>query len=135
MYGSYSDLVTCLNERDYLISIGWDWDLFFVADKIPPKYDDVELPPFEHKPSYIHCARLERFKVYKNRALIDTYTNLEDAENHAKLIGGWVKYEPPRYMIKKTIDGEQKYFGCYNQLDEAIVRRNELMENNWSYGN
>ena len=36
------------------------------------------------------------------------------------------------YMIRKTINGEQKYFGQYKSFMDAVKKRDELVKNNWS---
>ena len=47
----------------------------------------------------------------------------------------WRQYIYPdnnQFRIIKTINGKKKYFGRYNTIDEAIKRRNELMECDWN---
>lgn len=36
------------------------------------------------------------------------------------------------YMIRKTINGEQKCFGHYKSFMDAVKKRDELVKNNWS---
>ena len=36
-----------------------------------------------------------------------------------------------KYMIRKVIDGEQKFFGQYPTLREAMQHRDELEKRNW----
>ena len=35
------------------------------------------------------------------------------------------------YVVRKTIDGEQVFFGKYKTFDEAVERRDELEANGW----
>ena len=36
------------------------------------------------------------------------------------------------YYIHKMIGGKRRYYGCFKELSEAIQRRDELRENEWS---
>ena len=35
------------------------------------------------------------------------------------------------FMIRKTINGEQRFFGQYKTFKEAAEKRDELVKNNW----
>lgn len=51
-----------------------------------------------------------------------------------KELDNWKQYIYPSgsgFKIQKQINGKRKYFGTYKTLEEAIKRRNELIENGW----
>lgn len=37
-----------------------------------------------------------------------------------------------RYYIYKNIEGKVTYFGCYDTLEEAVKRRDYMLDNGWS---
>lgn len=36
-----------------------------------------------------------------------------------------------KFVVKKRINGKYKYFGVYEKLDDALNRRDELLESGW----
>ena len=43
----------------------------------------------------------------------------------------YVYWNGKRFYIRKNINGEKKYFGTYNTLNEALDERDKLIENGW----
>ena len=43
----------------------------------------------------------------------------------------FIHHQKGRYLIAKKIDGIVKYFGTFDNLNDAIAQRNRLIANNW----
>lgn len=91
-----------------------------------------------------------RFTFNGEMETFGTYKTLEEAitikDKIANDLGNWQTYLPVKtkdkpnryitkngsgYRIKKSINGHETSFGSYKTLEEAIVVRDALEENNW----
>ena len=104
VWGTYDKVEDALHDRDLLVACDWDISEVLARDEIPNKYYEMDIPSYE---SYIG------FK------------------------------EEMKYITTQKIDGKEYYtvqrrhnrilrrYGYYKTLEEAIDKRNELMENDW----
>ena len=130
-YFSSESLAEALFERDLLIECNWDFDLLVEVPDRPNPYLDMVLPPFQHSPKHIKHDQVECWNVYQWRNKIGSFDNEADAIKFAVENNGRVKHLKDRYFIIKYINGKQIHFGTFDNLEEAILVRDKLMENNW----
>lgn len=129
-YGTYRRLEDALYERDRLIECDWDWeDSLELPEKDNP-YLKMKLPRFVHEYSYIYHVA-QTYRVFKGAEYKGTFNTKTDAYAYAEEIGGRVATTNKRYRVAKRVNGKSVYFGQYATLEEAIKRRDELMENGW----
>lgn len=129
-FGTYTKLTDALFERDRLVRADWDWDKMVLLEETPNHYEKMMLPRFNRDTMYIQFSP-QKYKVYLKREYRGTFKNKGDAEAYAEEIGGRVVNINTRYKVQKSINGETKYFGTYDTLEEAKKRRDELIENGW----
>ena len=129
-FGTYSKVTDALYERDRLMQVDWDWDALMELEETHNFYEDMVLPKFLHKMSYISKSPAI-YEVYVNKTYRGRFDNKSDAEAFANEIGGVVYPKKPRYRVQKSIDGKMTYFGQYRSLKEAQKRRNQLIKNGW----
>lgn len=129
-YGSYKKLTDALYERDRLIESDWDWDGAMQIDECENKYENMDLPPFTRDYSYIHKSP-SSYKVFKGREYLDFFVIKADAYKYAEEVGGVVYASNEKYRVQKSINGKTAYFGQYDTIEEAIARRDELIERGW----
>lgn len=130
-YGNYRKLSDALYERDRLIQVNWDWDALVELEETENFYEKMNLPKFIHEYSYINRVA-QRFKVYKDDIFRGSFNNKKDAYNYAETIGGEVEESGVVYKVVKKVDGRQRHFGQFKTIEEAVKRRNELVEKGWS---
>lgn len=99
-YGWFEDVRDALYERDRLISVNWDLELWVDIEETPNSYSNVVLPPFD--------SNIKHLKQYIS---FDNINNV--------------------WKIRKSINGKQKSFGNFIKLNDALKRRNELIECDW----
>lgn len=127
-------LEEALYERDRMINVGWDWDLYVLLPDTINAYIHINLPPFNHQASYIveesECWVVrEKGAKQKYRG---AYYSEDEAKRVARIYNANINHKPKRYVVRRSIDGEKKFFGRYKTRKEAEDRVEELMENNWS---
>ena len=61
-----------------------------------------------------------------NTEILIPYRTNPDLERHY-----YIRKERGRYIVSKVIDGELKYFGTYDTIEEALKVRDKLLVNNW----
>ena len=111
-YGTFTNLVDALQERDDLESVAWNIDLLCdLPHPRPNKYQDIDLPPFEHIPKYIHIdteRNKVRFAVVKlfgtKRKRFGRYNTLEEAEKVRDLL---IENEWDKKKVRKILREEK----------------------------
>ena len=132
-YGSYTDLAVALYERDRLMKVDWDMDLWVNLAETMNAYIHIDLPPFNHDPSYI-AEEKECWVVRgkgKEQRHYGRYPTLEEAKRVALIYNGNISHKSKGYSIRKRINGKSTYFGRYKTLEEAERKVKELKENGW----
>lgn len=132
-YLSLPSLEEALFERDRLIAVDWDWELYCELPSTVNNYVHITLPPFHHNPKYISIDR-ERWTVVskgRNGRYYGSYPSKDEAKKIALMYDGRIMYCPQRYVVQRRINGKKKSFGRYETLEEAEQRVLELMENDW----
>lgn len=132
-YLSFPTLEEALFERDRLIAVDWDWELYCELPSTINNYIHLDLPPFEHKPKYIVTDR-ENWVVRgkgRNGKYYGTYYTEEEAEEIRLIHNGRKYHYPQRYRVQKRIDGRSVTFGYFKTLKEAEEEVLRLKENDW----
>lgn len=132
-YGTYRRLEDALYERDRLIGAKWDWDDYMSMPETNNGYIHIDLPPFDHTPSYITrepSAWIVRSKGAKPK-YYGTYRNEDEAKNVARIYNANIYFKEERFTVRKTFNGEKKFFGRYKTRKEAEEKVEELISNNW----
>ena len=99
-YGSYENLAEALYDRDRLINVGWDWDRFCEMEETINGYIHIQLPPFNHEPSYI--TEDNECWVVRNRGKEQKYRGTFYTEEEAKEVD-------PRWeaLVKLKVKSEE----------------------------
>ena len=111
-YGTFTKLEDALQERDDLESVAWDIDLVCdLSHPRPNKYENMDLPPFEHIPQYIQIevrknkARFvikKRFGVKLKR--FGRYKTLKEAEHVRDLL---IEHDWDKKKVKQILREEK----------------------------
>lgn len=133
LYLSLLTLEQALFERDRLVAVDWDWELYCELPSTVNNYSYITLPPFDHKPKYISIDRERWTVVGKGKAYkyYGTYPNKDEAQKVALEHNGRIKHSPQRYMVQKTFGNKVVKFGKYKTLEEAEEKVLELLNNDW----
>ena len=129
-FGTYRKLSDALYERDRLIKSDWNWDDMLQLEETENPYEHMKLPKYRHKYSYISKVS-STYMVYDGRVYKGTFNNKRDAYEYAEQFNGRVVKANEKYRVQKSIDGKMRYFGYYKTKEEAIKRRDELIEKGW----
>lgn len=133
-YGTYSTLADALYERDRLMAVDWDWDKSMELPETINGYKHIDLPPFNHKVSYI--SKDKECWVVRNKGKDQryrgTYYSEEEAIKVARIYNGTISHKKEAYRVQKRIDGRTKYFGRFNTLEEAEQKVKELERRDWN---
>ena len=141
-FGRFSTLYEAIEERDELEDYGWPY-----LPQEPPEEKPIE----EDYGQYIskrdgkfvvsrvirgeekifgEFLSLELAKEYKYKLI----ENAWDDSFRTKNIGPYGKFitkEGKRFVINRRIKGKNTRFGSYSTLDEAIIAREKLIDDNW----
>ncbi|WP_407422315.1 hypothetical protein [Methanobrevibacter sp.] len=131
--------------RDLLIENDWD------TSKIPPKYlrSFITNPNLERL-NYIRKVKdkfvvskvidgeLKYFGTYDTKeeaieareVLLNNNWQVEDTSDEEK-IDAFVYLTGDEYIVKNEVGGEEKVFGRFDDMGEAIKFRNQCVRNNW----
>lgn len=132
-YTDCKTLEEALYERDRLILVNWDWDLYLQLAETVNGYIHISLPPFEHKPSYVVTVK-EHWEVRgkgRKYRYYGTYQSEDEAKKVARIYNGRIIHYPLKYRVQRHIDGKNRSFGYYDTLEEAEDRVIELIKNGW----
>lgn len=130
-------LEEALYERDRLIKVDWDWDLFVELPETTNNYIHIDLPPFNHKPKYISFVKEHWVVLSKNKnngsptRYYGSYYSEDEAKEVAFIYNARIVHYPPRWKVQRRIDGKTKNFGYYESYEDAENRVVELIENGW----
>ena len=69
---------------------------------------------------------------YERNLIVNGWHDLFN-HNNTSSCGKFIRKDYNRYSIIRTIDGEKVNFGSCPTLEEALLKREELIENNWGY--
>lgn len=132
-YLSLPSLAEALFERDRLIAVDWDWELYCELPSTVNNYIHIDLPPFNHKPKYVTTLKEQWVVMGKGRngKYYGVYYTEEEAKKIRLMYNGRIIHYPQRYRVQKNIDGKIKTLGCFETMEEAEQRVMELMENGW----
>ena len=136
-YGTYSTLADALYERDRLMAVDWDWDKSMELPETINGYIHIDLPPFEHKSSYITEDKecwVVRNKG-KHQKYRGTYYTEEEAVNVARIYNGTISHKKKAYRVQKRINGRTRYFGRFKTYEEAESKVKELERSDWNANN
>lgn len=107
-YGTFKKLEDALQERDDLEGVAWDIDLLCdLSTPRPNKYQDMDLPPFDHIPKYIQIEKKKnkckfvikkRFGVKLKR--FGGYDTLEEAEKVRDLL---IEHDWDKKKVRKLL--------------------------------
>ena len=112
IYGEFDNLVDALQERDDLESVAWDIDLLCdLSHPRPNKYENIDLPPFEHIPKYIQIETQKtkvKFVIIKlfgtKRKRFGRYNTLKEAEKVRDLL---MENEWDKKKVRKILREEK----------------------------
>lgn len=127
-------LPEALFERDRFENVGWDWDKYVQLPHTMNGYIHIDLPPFEHKPSYIaHEKECWLVRGHGRRQkYYGTYYTREEAEKVARIYRANIQHKNEGFRVLRKINGKQRYYGRYPTRELAEERVKELMESDWS---
>lgn len=138
-FGIFSDLNEAIEKRDELEDYGWPYqrknDSFEKIEKHIYKKESrylVVKKILNKKIIYGNFDTYDKAKSFK-RKLIDNAWNLNSL-NHRKKYGKYIKSKENKFSIYKNFGEKSRFFGSYDELDDAIIKRNELINNNWNMG-
>ena len=127
-------LAEALYERDRLMGVDWDWDLYVELPETMNGYIHIDLPPFQHKPKYIVRDK-EHWVVHRSnkgkKKYYGMYYTIEEAEEVARIYNAKITHYPLRYRVQKRINGKTKTFGYFPTMEEAEEKVLYLIENGW----
>lgn len=132
-YGSYQNIEDALYERDRLVQIDWDVDLWVGLAETNNPYYQITLPPFDREATYI-SEENECWVVRekgKNQKYRGRYHSLEEAKKVALIYNANVSHKNKGFCVRRNIDGKSTYFGRYRTREEAEKRVKELEKNGW----
>ena len=88
-------------------------------------------------------------EIKGERFIFGKFTTLEFAKEYERnrIINGWDRYFSKRvspygkyivkshgkFYISRTVNGEKRHYGTFDYLSDAILKREELIENNWDF--
>ncbi len=138
-FGSFENLNDAIELRDELEDYGWPY-------RDETQFDEIEKYIYKEKNKFLVSKKfvghdivfgmfdsLNKAKSFKRR-LVQNAWNLNFYTRPSKY-GKYIKrLSAKRYGIFKEIDGEEIDFGHFKTVDEAIIVRDELIDNNWNMG-
>lgn len=137
-FGSFDNLDDAIELRDELEDYGWPY-----RDEY--KIDEIEKYIFKENDKFLVSKKiigqdivfgifdsLNNAKSFKRR-LVQNAWNLNFYTRPSKY-GRYIKRVGKRFGIFKNVNGEDINFGYFKSVDEAIMFRNELIDNNWNMG-
>lgn len=132
-YTDCNTLAEALYERDRLMSVDWDWDLYLQLPQTMNGYIHIDLPPFKHQPSYITHIK-EYWTVMskgRNPRYYGSYCSSEEAQKVCRIYKGRITHRGEKWKVIRKIDGKNKTFGFYKTREDAEKRVRELERNGW----
>lgn len=130
IFGSYERVEDALYDRDRLIRVNWDWDLFVELVETPNNYNHINLPPFDKQPKYVHHIS-ERWQVWDTDIYHGTYRSEKEAKRVADIYNCNIKHIAEKWGVTRTINGKKQWFGQYDTEEEALAKVEELNEKGW----
>lgn len=126
-------LAEALYERDRLMSVEWDWDLYLQLPNTPNGYIHIDLPPFDHSPTYITHIKEHWIVVSKgaNPRYYGIYYTKEEANKVRMIYNGRIMHKKAKWKVQRKINHKTKYFGTYYTKEEAEERVKELEKKGW----
>ena len=138
-FGSFKNLDDAIELRDELEDYGWPYRDDTQRDEVE-KYIYRENNKFLVSKKFIGhdivfgiFDSLDKAKSFKRRLVqnawnLNFYTRPSKYGKYIKRVGA------KRYGIFKDINGEDINFGYFKTVDEAIIARDGLVDNNWNMG-
>lgn len=136
-FGNFNDIDEAIARRDELEEYGW-----------PCTTEEKSIKKIE-KHIYQEEGRFLVYNIIDNKEIIfGSFDNFKKAKsfkrklleyswnvNFASKLSEYGKYvlkEGNKFVIRKSVDGVPKRYGVFKNLDEALVVRDSLIENNWN---
>ena len=139
-FGTYDDLDEAIENRDELEEYGWPYR------PEPETIQEVEKFVFKENNRFFISRKildfdivfgnfdsLDRAKALK-RKLIDNAWNVNFPTRTMKYGRYISRTGNKRFQIVKDVDGNNKSFGTFKSLDDALFARDELVSDNWGMG-
>ena len=136
-FGIFSDLNKAIERRDELEEYGWPYQ-----DNEPKNYEKIEKYIYKKDDRFLIIKKIldvniifgnfdeyDKAKHFK-RKLIDNAWNV-NSMNSRKKYGKYIQKSKDNFTIAKRFNNKTKFFGTYNNLDDAILKRNQLVDKNW----
>lgn len=130
IYGSYENVEDALYDRDRLIKVNWDWDLFVEMVDTPNFYYQIDLPPFDKQPKYVSHVR-ERWQVWDGGNYRGSYLTEEEAKKVARIYNSKIYHKKEKWCVTKSVNGYKQWFGQFDTEEEALAKVKELEEEGW----
>lgn len=105
IWGTYDKIEDALHDRDLLVEANWDIGEMLSRDEKPNKYYDMDIPNYE------------LYKIKK--------------KNNLKYITKQWRGDVLYYTVQRTVNKSIQRYGYFDTLEDAIRRRDELVENDW----
>ncbi|MBE6500205.1 MAG: hypothetical protein E7Z80_06660 [Methanobrevibacter thaueri] len=142
-FGIFNTYQEALDKVDYLEEEGWPISKDIVEKKVV--VDDLGL-------SLDNIEKVEdNFIVFKfingEKVIFGEYDSLDEAKqirsnlvsnawesterNTRSKYGKYILKDNNKFVVKRTYQGVNHFFGSFNTLDEALKRREELVSTNW----
>ena len=111
--GSFKTLNDAIVARQYLIDHNWEY----------PKGRDI----YKYKDIYYLFKYVNRFVLeFKSDNIDEVHNFIKENKDTT-----FIQHRGNKYIIIKTKEDKNVWFGSYSSLDEAIQFRNKLIKHNW----
>ena len=135
-FGSFDNIDDAIEFRDEMEDYGWPY-----SKPTSNSITKIESNIFEEDGIYFVSKQISEFEIVFGR-----FNSLKNAQSlkHKLIENAWnmnfaikpFKYgryirKDQNYIVNRTVDGEYINYGSYKFLDEAISRRDSLIEMNW----
>lgn len=138
-FGTFDTLDDAIKLRDELEEYGWPYK------RKKPELEKIEQYIFKEKGKYFISKKIKNYEI-----IFGKFSSLDNAISfkHKLLENAWnLNFNSPKpkyakyirkdrntYYIYRTIDGKIIHYGSFKYLDEAIISRDKLIDNNWNMG-
>lgn len=127
-------LAEALYERDRLMGVNWDWNLYLNLPQTPNNYIHIDLPPF-HPQTASYITHINEYWTVlskgANPKYYGCYHSKEEAEKVRRIYNGRMSHRKAVWRVQRKIKGKNRHFGRYNTKEEAEERVRQLNENGW----
>lgn len=136
IFGIFDNLEDAIEKRDELEEYGWPYEENtadnskiekYISEKdgrfiVSKKIKDVDI-------IFGNFKSLDKAKSFK-RKLIENAWNVNFVTKSLRY-GKYIQKVSGKFAINKTFGDVKKSFGSFKSLDEAVIARDKLVDNNW----